>query len=392
MNPAASVSMMVARRGVAAMFFSGMLMALLGAVLPVWRYHLAPDFALIGHYFLLQNLGVLGGGFGGAWVLGRKGIGFTLASGCGLACASLLLLAAFCPPASVWGRLAGLLLMGCAAGVINHAGMHAVSPMYELHRAATLNLAGILFGAGCLICALFLSTAFFLYTAPSLLVLLAVLPGLAAGVFARTPKTPGIVLPDRRWREALEDFRTPAAVLFAALLFLQFGNEGALAGWLALFLTQRLGASPATSLLLLALYWAALLVGRTVAQWALGRVQHARLLAGAVVAQVFGCTALYFTDNLFGATIGVLLAGAGLSVILPLVLEKIGDRFPRYHPAVFNGIFSIAWTGALLAPASLGYFAHFWGIGVVMGLPVLGALMVSVLLLALWLEARLSAA
>lgn len=392
MNPGNGVAMTVARRGLGAMFFSGMLIALLGAVLPVWRYHLAPDFALIGHYFLLQNLGVLGGAAGGGWVLGRKGAGFALALGCGLACGALLLLAAFCPPASVWGRLAGLLLVGCAAGVINHAGMHALTPMYEIHRAATLNLAGILFGAGCLTCVLFLSGAFFFYTAPSLLILLAALPGLAAGVFARTPPAVEIVLPERHWRDAIRDFRTPAAVLFAAILFFQFGNEGALAGWLALFLTQRLGASPATSLLLLALYWAALVLGRTAAQWALSRVRHGRMLAGAVLAQIFGCMALYFTDNLFGATVGVLLTGGGFSVILPLVLEKIGDRFPRFHPAVFNGIFSIAWTGALLAPASLGYFAHFAGIGVVMGLPVLGALMVIVLLLALWLEARLTGA
>jgi hypothetical protein len=102
--------------------------------------------------------------------------------------------------------------------------------------------------------------------------------------------------------------------------------------------------------------------------------------------------ALYITDNLFGASVGVLLAGGGFSVILPLVLERIGDRFPRYHPAVFNGIFSVAWTGALLAPASLGYFAAFAGVGVVMGLPVLGALMVVALLAALWLESKLTAA
>ncbi|MEJ5368505.1 MAG: MFS transporter [Bryobacteraceae bacterium] len=392
MNVAGSAAMAVARRGVAVMFFSGMAMALLGAALPVWRYHLHPDFIWIGHYFLLQNLGVLAGGACGVRLIRAKGVGFTLAAGCAMACAALLVLAAFCPPASAWGRLAGLFLLGTAAGVMNQGGMHAITPMYELHRTATLNLAGILFGAGCLACALFLSGAFFFYTAPSLLILLAAAPGLAAGVFARTPKAPEIVLPVRHWKDALEDFRRPAAVLFAALLFFQFGNEGALAGWLALFLTQRLGASPSTSLFLLALYWAALLVGRVAAQWALGRVRHGRLLAGAVVAQVFGCLALYFTDNLFGATVGVLLAGGGFSVILPLVLEMVGDRFPRYHPALFHGIFSVAWTGAMLAPASLGYFAAFAGVGVVMGLPVVGAFMVVALLAALWLESKLSAA
>lgn len=367
-------------------------MAMLGAALPVWRYHLQPDFVWIGHFFLLQNLGVLSGGVGGAELLKRKGVGFTLAAGCAMACAALLVLAAFSPPASVWGRLAGLFLLGMAAGGMNQGGLHAIAPMYERHRTATLNLAGILFGAGCLACTLFFSGAFFLYTAGGLLILLAAVPGLAAGVFARTPRAPEIVVPATPWRAVLEDIRRPAAVLFAALLFFQSGNEGALAGWLALFLTQRLGTSPATSLFLLALYWAALLVGRVAAQWAPGRVRHGRLLAGAVVSQIFGCTALYFTDNLFGATVGVLFAGGGFSVILPLVLERIGDRFPRYHPAVFNGIFSVAWAGALLAPATLGYLAAVSGIGVVMGLPVLGALMVLTLVAALWMQARFNEA
>jgi FHS family glucose/mannose:H+ symporter-like MFS transporter len=392
MNTGGGAAMQVARRGMSALFFSGLLTALLGAVLPVWRYHIEPDYVLVGHYFLLQNLGILAGAGAGARLLAKKGIRFGLAAGCGLACAALLLLAAFCPPASAWGRLAGLLLAGLAAGVINQAGMHAITPAYELHRTATLNLSGILFGAGCLVCALFVSGTFFVYTAPSLFILLAALPGLAAGAYARMPARPEVALPERHWREALGDFRTPAAALFAALLFFQFGNEGSLAGWLALFLTQRLGVSPSTSLALLSLYWLALLVGRVAAQWLLARVRHGRLLGAAVVAQVFGCTALFFTDNLFGATVGVLLAGGGFSVILPLVLEKIGDRFPRYHPALFNGIFSIALTGGLLAPATLGYFAHFYGIGVVMGLPVAGALMVALLSLAIWLEAKLNAA
>lgn len=392
MNAADGAAMLVARRGISALFFSGILTALLGAVLPVWRYHIEPQYALIGHYFLIQNLGILAGAMAGGRLIAARGVRVGLALGCGLACAALLVLAAFCPPASVWGRFTGLLMAGLSAGIINQSGMHAITPAYELHRTATLNLSGILFGAGCFACALFVSGAFFVYTAPSLLVLLAAMPGLAAGVYARTPPAPKFVLPGRRWREALGDLRTPAALLFAALLFFQSGNEGALAGWLALFLTQRLGASPATSLGLLALYWAALLVGRVAAQWALARVRHGRMLAWAVAAQIFGCTALFFTDNLFGATVGVLLAGGGFSVILPLVLEKIGDRFPRYHPALFNGIFSLALTGGLLAPASLGYFAHFFGIGIVMGLPVLGAMMVVLLSLAIWLEAKLNAA
>jgi fucose permease len=74
--------------------------------------------------------------------------------------------------------------------------------------------------------------------------------------------------------------------------------------------------------------------------------------------------------------------------VYPLVVEKIGGRFPYYRPGFFNGIFSIGLTGGLLAPWSLGFFTDAWGIGAVMKLPLLGTLMVVLLLVAIWAEAR----
>jgi hypothetical protein len=68
------------------------------------------------------------------------------------------------------------------------------------------------------------------------------------------------------------------------------------------------------------------------------------------------------------------------------VAEAIGRRFAYYHPGFFNGIFSLALLGGLLAPATLGYAAAAWGVGVVVSIPLLGTFMVMVLLLLIWLE------
>jgi fucose permease len=371
---------------------SGLLTACLGAILPAWRYHIEPDFLLIGNYFLCQNAGVLAGAAAAIALLKKKGLTWGQVWGCALAFAGFMILAGFSPPMPAYWRMLGLFLVGFGAGMINTTAFHAISPAYELDKAATLNLSGVFFGLGCLLCALFLAGAFFIYTVPSILILMAVVPGFASALFARAQMPSGPVVQQPSWRDVFRDFLSPAAILFALLLFFQFGNEGALAGWLALFLTQRLGASPATSLFLLALYWAALLFGRIAAQWLLPRVRHGRLLFGAVGFPMFACVVLLQTNNLFGATVGVLLAGGGFSVILPLVMEKIGDRFPYYHPGFFNGVFSIALAGGLLAPASLGYAANYLGIGVVMGLPLAGSIFVVVLLLLILLESRLSAA
>jgi fucose permease len=190
----------------------------------------------------------------------------------------------------------------------------------------------------------------------------------------------------------LSELRSPGAVLLSLLLFFQFGNEWAIAGWLPLFLSQRLGISPATSIGMLALYWLALLVGRVGAQWILPRVRHSRLLLASVLASVFGCTVLIATDNRFGAVAGILMLGAAFAPVYPLVVERIGHRYPHFHPGFHNGIFSFAIAGGLLAPCTLGYFASYWGVQIVMGLPLAGSIMVFILLLLIGLEARLSSA
>jgi fucose permease len=168
------------------------------------------------------------------------------------------------------------------------------------------------------------------------------------------------------------------------------GNEWALAGWLPLFLSQRLGTSPTAALRILGMYWLSLLVGRVVAQWILPHVRHAYLLLASVVIAIFGCVVLSATNNQFGAVSGVLMVGFAFAPIYPLVVEKIGSRFPDYHPGFYNGIFSFAMAGGLLAPCILGLVAKYEGIAMVMLLPLAGSMIVFVLLVLIWLEARLS--
>lgn len=383
-------SLGAARRGLPAFLLSGLLTACLGAILPAWRYHIEPDFLLIGNYFLCQNAGVLAGAAAAIALLKKKGLTWGLVWGCALAFAGFMILAGFSPPMPAYWRMMGLFLVGFGAGMINTTAFHAISPAYEIEPAVTLNLAGALFNTGALLSALVVAGAFFAYTVPSILILLALVPGFAALLYVRNPIPGDSVVRQPALNEAVRDFHSPAAILFALLLFFQFGNEGAYAGWLALFVIQQLGASPVSSLLLLALFWLALLVGRIAGQWILPRVRHSRLLAGATLAPMFACLILSSTDNMFGAISGVLIAAGGFALILPLVVERIGNRFPYFHPGLYNGIFSLGLTGGLLAPATLGYWANWLGIGVVMGLPLLGSIMVFLLHLLLVLESKIS--
>jgi fucose permease len=380
-----------ARKALTAFFISGLQLAFLGAILPSWGHHVSSDYVTIGWYFV----GLIAGLVGSVWVspplLERRGVGWTLAFACGLSSSAFVYLAFVSPPASPWWRVAGLALIGLAAGVLHTAIFQAISPMYRHDPAATINLAGILFGLGCLTVAVLISGTFYIYTAEAILAWIAVIPGLFGWYYVRAKFASQPVPHHPPLRGIFSELRSPGAVLFSLVLFFQFGNEWALAGWLPLFLSQRLGISPATSILMLAMYWLALLIGRAGAQWILPRARHGRILAASVFASMFGCLLLMMTDNRFGAVTGILLIGAAFAPIYPLVVEKIGNRFPYYHPGFYNGIFSLAIAGGLLAPCSLGYLASIWGVSVVMGVPLAGSVIVCILLMLISLEARLSA-
>ena len=125
--------------------------------------------------------------------------------------------------------------------------------------------------------AVLISQTFYFYTAAAIQIWIALIPAFFAVLYARTRFAPHIFSADPQARTVLAEIKSPGAVLFSLVLFFQFGNEWAIAGWLPLFLSQRLGMSPADSVLILALYWMALLVGRLVAQWMLPLVRHTRL-------------------------------------------------------------------------------------------------------------------
>jgi fucose permease len=378
------------RLSLLAFFLCGISMSFLGAILPAWRYHLDSGFTEAGAYFLSLAAGFLLSSASARFLLSRKGPKFALVLANALACAGFLFLAFVSPPAAAIWRQVGMLEIGIATGLLNTAMFQVASPLYVRDRASTTNLAGVLFGAGCLLTALLVAGTYYVYTVPSILILLALVPGFSAGLYAQS-KLSGPVPRERvAFSSVWRDFKNPGVILFALLLFFQFGNEWSIAGWLPLFLIRRLGISPEASLFLLALYWGILLVGRIVSQLIMDRVSRAALLFGSIISALLGTTVLAFTNNRFGAVMGVIFVGAGYASIYPLMVQKIGHRFPEYRAGVYNGLFALATVGGLLAPWSLGFFATAWGIDAVMILPMVGSCIVLVLMLLILLEAKLS--
>jgi MFS transporter, FHS family, glucose/mannose:H+ symporter len=372
---------------------TGFLLALLGALLPAWGYHReASEFSVVGNLFLCLALGLVASVYPARRIMERRGISFVLVSACWLACGSLLVLGVASPPVSAWWRGLGMFALGFASGLLNMGLLCAISRSYVANAAGTVNQGGIWYGLGCVGAALLGAGAVEVYQVGPMLVLASLVPAAFSFLYSSrsfTPQTPRAE--EITLKDALAGFRSPAALLFALLLFFQFGNEWTVAGWLPIFLIRRLGISPNSAILILALYWFFLMTGRLVAVAMLPRVRHSRLLFISMVSALFGCLILSLTKTGFGAASGAFFLGAGYSCVYPLVAEQIGHRFAYFHPGFFNGIFSVALLGGLLAPATVGYAAKPWGVGMMTGIPLLGTCMVMLLILAIWLESRLAA-
>lgn len=386
------------RRSLSGFFLCGVLLSFLGMILPAWGYHLLSQFKLVGYYFLVLGAGQLLALRLSRYLLSRLSVQSILILSSLGAAAGLILLGLYPPPSLMWWRMGGLVIIGTSAGLLSTTVFHAITPVYRQDPAGTLNLSAMLYGAGSLACSLLVAATYYVYTPGSILywiALIALLLGVyfRRGKFPKTPAVQNLLAEERRsLKSVARDFQSPGAVLFGLLLFFQFGNEGALAGWLPLLLVQRLGVSPSTALWILAEYWFFLVVGRGVAQALLPRVSHPRLLVVSVLAAMVGCLILATTVNVFGAVMAVFFVGSGFAMIYPLVTEKIGKRFHDYHPGFYNGIFSFANAGAILAPFSVGYLCDWLGISAVMLLPLLGTLTVFLLLALISLESRLTSA
>lgn len=375
---------------------SGFLLALPGGLLPLWGYHIQPDFATAGNFFLVLGLGVIGGGALGQRLVRRTTLPRLLAVGYFSAAVAILLLAVAEPPAQAWYQSVALFVSGVAAGIMNTAVLEGVTPCYESNPATITLTGGIFFGVGSVLAAILLAQSFGENGATGLLAVTAVVPamaGIGAGRFLHfSDGAAGIrsAPEELSLTQSMQDLRSPLAILFALLLFFQFGNEWSLAGWLPIMLIDRMGISPATAVTLLAVYCGALMLGRVVAARLVRRIPHGRLLAASAFCALFGCTALLAAGSRFGVVMGLLLTGAGFSAIYPLVAERIARRFSYYHPGYFNGIFTFALTGGILAPYFLGHVAAVFGLRVIPLAAMFGSCAVFGLVLLIWLGHKVS--
>ena len=379
-----------------AFLICGFLLALPGGLLPLWGYHVDSEFGTAGNYFLALGIGMAGAmgisrKFADRWRADRL-----LTAGCITASAALLMLTIAAPPAQVWYRTLCLFVTGGAAGLVASAVFASIGAAWDANPAGVTLQGGIYFGAGSIAASLLMAGCFGGETigdtdATRLLAISALLPAAAAVAFRRLPMAVAVVeTAEIADDSAGRDRRTVLAVLFGFLLFFQFANEWSIAGWLPVYLIDRLGMSPVGAVMLLAVYWGALTVGRIGATVLVKVMPHGRLLGISAFCALFGGTALTASDTRGGVVVGILLMGAGFSAIYPLASERIATRFTGYHPGYFSGLFMFAMSGGIFAAFVLGHLAGWIGLRAIPLAAMLGSCAVFALILMIQLGRKVS--
>lgn len=373
----------------------GALLGLAGSLLVAWEYHIDVEPEIIGLHFLSLSAGFVVAAAIAQKYVRRVPVRWIAMVACGVACASLIALAFLMPPSAVWWRIAGLAVLGISAGGLTAALLYAMEPAFSASPASTANIAALLFGCGCLSATLATGIAYMAGSVRWATLSLASLPLLYLFLYLRSSHPPARNCVEPRKEDALrnttKDLRSIATVLFSLLVFFQFGNEWALAGWLPLFLIHRLGISPVLALSGLALYFLSLMAGRAIAQPLLANLHHWRLLLASIFLAITGYLWLSFAGTLGAATAAISTIGIAYGPIFPLIAEQLDDRF-SYHPGFYNGMIAIAVSGAMSAPWLLGYIDAYLGVQFVMLIPAFGSVAVLTLALLLMLEARLMGA
>lgn len=341
------------------MLVFGIVMTVLGTILPMLIERFAVDKASAGSTFTLLSVGILTGSLVFGPVVDRYGF-----KGLLIACTTLVLLGlealAFAPDFNLL-RVA-VFVIGFGGGVINGGTNALVSDISTGERSAGLSLLGVFFGIGAFGVPLVLG---FLMETYSFTVLTGAvgIPVLAAIAYFTTVRFPNPKQPQGfPISKGTELVRDPALLLLGAILFLQSGLEIMTGGWTSTYFEEELSVEPRAAAFALSLFWVGVTLSRLALGFILKTIDPARVLRVCIGIAIVGSSLIIASQSLWIAYTGILLTGVGLAAGFPVALGYAGDLYPRMSGTAFSILLVLALTGGSILPYVAGVLGGAYGL------------------------------
>jgi len=152
--------------------------------------------------------------------------------------------------------------------------------------------------------------------------------------------------------------RDPLLWVCGLLLFFESANEATVAGWISTYVQESTGATTSGAALILAGYWAMLMVGRIVASRAVGILGEMKLVLGGAVIALGALALVRFSSAGALVTAGVLILGFGFAAIVPTTMAVLGTAYARLSGTVFGLAYGVGIAGGMVAPWLVGRVAQ----------------------------------
>ena len=163
-----------------------------------------------------------------------------------------------------------------------------------------------------------------------------------------------------------ETLRQPI-VLISVLFFFVYGGVEIGTGQLAnTLLTEARGIAPQTASLWVSLYWGSFTAMRLLVGVIALRVPDNRIMMGSMVIALTGSLVLALDAHPYTGLIGLMLTGAGLAAMFPILISQTPMRVGRQHaPNAIGFQIGIAGMGASLVPTAAGMLADSFGLEII---------------------------
>jgi len=352
----------------AGMFVFGIVMAVLGAILPELFRKVGFSKGEAANLFLVMNFAMLVMSFLFGPFVDRFGFKKLLVISSLLVSLSILSLAL----AGSYGFLvAAVAVLGFAGGGLNGGTNTLTSDVNPERRGAALNVLGVFFGFGALTVPFLIGMLLDNFGLGQIIYFIAglsVIPLIlfATAVFPAAKQAQGFP-----FKRAAAVAGSPVLWLGALILFFQSGNEFTVGGWISSYLQESFGLTAAAAALSLAGYWAAIMTGRLFATRLVSLLGNTRLIMATSAAACLAAGLLRFSGSGWTVLVAAVLIGLAFAAVYPTTLAVIGGQFPELSGTAFSVALVVGLTGGMTSPWLAGKIAQTQGLREAFIIPVI---------------------
>ncbi|MDG5766917.1 MFS transporter [Balneolales bacterium ANBcel1] len=355
-----------------AMLVFGIVMTILGTVLPsvIARFQISN--AEAGTLFVFFSSGLLGGSLVFGPVADRFGYKWLLSSSLLLAAMGLFGIA-FSPTYPVLGT--ALVICGFAGAAINGGTNALVSDISEGKRGARLALLSVFFGIGAFGVPLIFGSLLDRFPFEGLISAIAVTVLIPLGLILSLRFPPPKHEHGFPVAEGLGLLKEKTLLLFGLILVIQGGLEMSMGGWSAAYFTDILQVSSSRAVLSLSLFWFGVTLMRMLLSFLLLRFPATAIMYVSYLCAFTGSLVLLSTSSPAIALAGIILTGAGLAAAFPVVLAYVGDLYRHLSGTAFSIILVMALAGNITMPFLIGQLSEAFDLRIALILVPVGILL-----------------